>query len=161
MNSSLGALKVGQTTIAGDITVCLGLGSSDLLASCAGAFFSTVPLSGDASAEFTAAAALVPTVLLSGSSDMEMDAVALRLGGIEHFDGVAAIQCGAEGAIIPIWRFDGSSDFVSSASCVRIIPIIWGAAIIIDFLEEPTYPMIVVNEAVEPTPTNTISVRAF
>jgi len=50
---------------------------------------------------------------------------------------------------------------VFGCTAERIIPIIWGAAIIIDFLDEPTYPMIVVTEAVEPIPTNTISVQAF
>lgn len=47
------------------------------------------------------------------------------------------------------------------AGTAALIPLVWGSAMIIDFADEPTYPMIVVTEAVEPTPTNTISVQAF
>jgi len=98
---------------------------------------------------------------MSGSADAVFSASALRVVALEHFGGSADIVSTLSGGFVPVFRFSGAGHMVFGCTAERIIPIIWGAAIIIDFLDEPTYPMIVVTEAVEPIPTNTISVQAF
>jgi hypothetical protein len=161
VDSSLGALKVGQATLAGDITAGLGLCSSDAVLSNAAAVWATVPMSGSSDMVFSGSAGFFATVLFSGEAGAEFFATTLRMGGVEHFDGSANMLSSMSGLFTPLWRFSGESSFVFGAGCTRIVPIVWGAAIIVDFLDEPTYPMIVVTEAVEPIPTNTISVQAF
>lgn len=46
-----------------------------------------------------------------------------------------------------------------SVEMLRIVRYAWEAALLIDIIDESVYPLIVVSEAVEPIPTNTISIR--
>lgn len=126
MNSSLGALKVGQATLAGDITVCLGACSSDMVLSNTAHVGITCPLQGSSDLTLSVLAALRKTVPLSGFSD------------------IVSLLSGPQLDVEMFILFSDEPVYPS-----------------IDFLAEPTYPMIVVTEAVEPVPTNTISVQAF
>ena len=161
MDSSLGALKVGQATLAGDITIELGACSSGFVLSNSAAFFQTIPLPGSVDIALSNSAALFSTVPMSGSVGMEFGTVGERIVDAAHFGGSIGIVSNLSGSFVPAWRFDGTCSMEFDVGCDRIVPVVWGAAIIIDFSDEPTYPMIVVTEAVEPIPTNTISVQAF
>lgn len=63
--------------------------------------------------------------------------------------------------LFPTVPLQGGSSGEFGAEMLRLVRYAWDAALLIDIADEPSYPLIVVSEAEEPVPTNTISFRPF
>jgi len=99
----------------------------------------------------------LPTSSCQGSFSLQSDFFAtVPMSGISEAD----FSFGTMGLMQTV-PFSGEAEGVFSVEMQRIVRYAWEAALLIDIIDEPSYPLIVVSEAVEPVPTNTISIRSI